>query len=211
MKQLTPLWLLGFVCVFAMNCREIMTDRAVLLVPLGQVAPEVLDSVSAAITEEFGTEATINPPVSLPNLAFVNEKTPRYRADSLLIFLKDFLKKEPFAHVMGVTSVDISTTKRTVLGDIKEPVSLYHDWGVFGLGQRPGQISVISTYRLQRQHPHFFSRIKKVAVHELGHNLGLRHCVETENCVMRDAAESINTINQVEKELCHLCKRKVEI
>ncbi len=35
----------------------------------------------------------------------------------------------------------------------------------------------------------YFTRFKKVAVHEFGHNLGLPHCSD-KTCVMPDAVES---------------------
>lgn len=43
----------------------------------------------------------------------------------------------------------------------------------------------------------YIERIKKICIHELGHNLGLKHCEFHEKCVMRDAAETIKTIDYV--------------
>jgi archaemetzincin len=113
--------------------------------------------------------------------------------------------------VMGITAADISTTKRDRFGSIKEPKEKYTDWGVFGLGYRPGSCTMVSIFRLKNPDKKLFlSRLKKVCVHELGHNLGLHHCTSSDNCVMKDAAETIKTIDKVELSLCESCKNKVK-
>ncbi|MFZ6014024.1 MAG: matrixin family metalloprotease [Bacteroidota bacterium] len=55
----------------------------------------------------------------------------------------------------------------------------------------------------------FLSRLKKVALHEIGHNIGLDHCSSTE-CFMRDAAETITTVDRVGCSLCEICKRNLD-
>ena len=52
-------------------------------------------------------------------------------------------------------------------------------------------------------------RFKKICIHELGHNLGLHHCENYDKCVMRDAAETIKTIDHVDLMLCDKCKNKI--
>ena len=37
--------------------------------------------------------------------------------------------------------------------------------------------------------------MKKVVLHELGHNFGIPHCTKTEPCVMKDAVEKISTVD----------------
>ena len=49
-------------------------------------------------------------------------------------------------------------------------------------------------------------RLQKVVIHEVGHNLGLPHCKVDSRCVMRDAAEKIQTIDEVDAALCEACK-----
>ena len=51
----------------------------------------------------------------------------------------------------------------------------------------------------------FVERLKKVTMHELGHNLGLPHCPNN-HCFMQDAAETIKTIDGVELNLCEECR-----
>ena len=121
--------------------------------------------------------------------------------------LIDLLKHKPdsISYILGVTSKDISTTKRNSDGTTKTPESKYSDWGIFGLGYRPGQSCVVSTFRIKHaEHDVFVSRMEKISIHEIGHNMGLKHC-ETENCVMQDAVETIKTVDNVSNQLCTNC------
>ncbi len=144
----------------------------------------------------------------LPEKAFVNIKSPRYRADSLLIELSKN-RPDSIGFILGITSKDISTTKRGLDGNIKKPKSKYTDWGVFGLGYKSGTSCIISTFRLKNVKTDLFiSRVQKISVHEIGHNLGLDHC-ETEKCVMQDAVETISTVDSEGFKLCEKCYRKI--
>jgi archaemetzincin len=146
--------------------------------------------------------------IPIPQETFINTITPRYRADKLIKYLKEN-KADTLAYIIGVTNHDISFTKRDNLGNIKKPENKYKDWGIFGLGYKPGSSCIISTYRVGSKNERFFiERIKKISIHELGHNLGLDHC-RTTNCVMQDAVETIKTIDKVRVELCNECKKKI--
>ncbi len=144
----------------------------------------------------------------MPKQAFVNIKSPRYRADSMILFQKRS-KADSIDYVLGVTSSDISTTKKDKYGNILQPESRYKDWGLFGLGYVPGPSCIVSTYRLGKSSAKFPSRLVKISLHELGHNLGLPHCTYSEKCVMRDAAETILTIDEVSELLCDHCKSQL--
>ena len=56
--------------------------------------------------------------------AFTELKTPRYRADSIIRLLKRS-KPDSVHYVVGLTSRDISTTKRESDGSIKKTVFKY--------------------------------------------------------------------------------------
>jgi len=160
-------------------------------------------AVSEALRAVFGAEVLMLPSRPLPQGAFTQIKTPRYRADSLLADLKRHKSPDVFC-VLGLTLKDISTTKRDQRGQVLTPESKYRDWGVFGLGYRPGPACVVSTFRLPNSNPTFLMRLKKISVHEVGHNLGLPHC-PVEGCVMMDAAETIKTIDRVNLAFCNQC------
>src|SRR5690606_36710283 len=118
-----------------------------------------------------------------------NSKSPRYRADKIIAEQRA-KKPDSIDYVLGYTSKDISTSKKEN-GQIKLPKHKYEDWGVMGLAYVVGNSCVVSSFRLKhKDSKKYFSRIKKVTVHELGHNLGLPHCANTK-CVMTDAVESV--------------------
>lgn len=98
--------------------------------------------------------------IDLPKNSFYKPRN-RYRADSIISFLSKNTKQN-FVTI-GLTTKDISTTK----GNIK-------DFGIMGLGFRPGTACVASSFRLNtnNRNEQFF----KVAIHELGHTQGLKHC-----------------------------------
>jgi len=165
----------------------------------------VTDSIVSALRQTYGAEIYILNNQPLPAHAFIHTKSPRYRADTLIRFLKT--NKPDFVdYFIGLTTQDISCTKRDSEGNIKKPHSTYSDWGVFGLGYLPGSSCMVSSYRLQHHNQKvFIARLKKVAIHELGHNLGLPHC-DSKGCVMQDAVERIQTIDSANSGLCSTCK-----
>jgi archaemetzincin len=180
----------------------------IALQPFAGFETELLDSIAVAIQEAYTVTVCVLPEIPLPQEAFVNIKSPRYRADSLLKYLKK-IKPDSIDYIIGLTRADISTTKRDGNKQIKQPESKYADWGVMGLGYMPGRSCVVSTYRLKnRNRKLFVERLQKVSVHELGHNFGLPHC-HTPTCVMQDAAESIKTIDNVGFAPCDLCRQKL--
>lgn len=200
-------WLL---LILLFSCSKRQSDSVIIGVQAyGEVNPAFLDSISDALETSFANEVVVLNQLSLPDHAFVHIKNPRYRADSLL---RDLVRNKPWYvdHVIGVTNHDISTTKKNDLGEIKKPVYKYMDWGVYGLGYVDGPSCVVSTYRLGKTcEPQFYARLKKIAIHEIGHNLGLNHC-ENKLCVMQDAAETIATIDRVGFNICSDCKRIIK-
>ena len=85
----------------------------------------------------------------------------------------------------------------------------YRDFGVFGLGYVGGPSCVVSTHRLgHSDRPRFFDRLKKIVVHELGHNRALPHCTDTA-CVMRDAVERMSSIDAAAASFCAVCLQRL--
>lgn len=177
------------------------------LQPFGQFSMAHATSVASVLEATFKFKVVVLPPQPLPAHTFVHIKTPRHRADSLIVHLRR-QKKKQFVCVLGLTNKDISTTKRDKHGQTLKPASKYQDWGVFGLGFCPGVACIVSTYRLNSANPLFISQLKKISVHEVGHNFGLPHCPNS-GCVMMDAAESIKTIDKVKLDFCSSCRMKL--
>lgn len=183
-------------------------NKTIALVPLGTFPLHFQEHIQSELEEHYGSKVYLMAQQDLPKWAFINVKSPRYRADSLLLYLKA-LKPDSIDHVLGLTQVDISTTKRDHLGRVKRPESRYRDWGVFGLGYKPGPAAVVSTFRLHRQPQELLEeRLLKICIHEAGHNFGLAHCPDKE-CIMTDAAERLSTIDGVAMELCENCRQEL--
>ena len=155
----------------------------VVLVVLGEFPAELVDGIEAALRSTYQVEVQRRSPVALPKSAWYAPRK-RYRADALLGHLGDLVAAAPRGtRILGLTSVDISTSKGKVA-----------DWGVFGLGELGGTAAVVSGHRLWRKTKDrrlVAWRVTNTAVHEVGHVLGLDHCDEP-RCVMLDAEGKID-------------------
>ena len=175
--------------------------------PIGKVASEQIELIQNALKKEYGFETTVLPVIDPPKRAFINVKSARYRADTLIRILRD-KRPDSVGIIFGLTGKDISITKYGADGAIKKPEYKYKDFGIFGLGFKPGTSSVVSVYRLGKGKT-LRSRLKKIALHEIGHNLGLKHCPD-KSCLMTDAVESIRTVDAAKETLCEMCKAQIQ-
>lgn len=167
------------------------------------------DNIKKAIVEYYGVSVFILPQRKLYKEAFINIKSPRYRADSIIKFQEHSLPDRA-DYILGLTEIDISTTKHNSDGSVKSPQWRYNDFGIMGLAYCPGKSCIVSGFRLKHKNKElYFKRFKKVVLHELGHNFGLPHCPD-KKCVMTDAVESIKTIDNANPELCVKCKKVIQ-
>jgi archaemetzincin len=177
----------------ALPCHALGAEASALIVlqPLGAtVPPAQLEAVSTAIAAFYAVQVLVAAPLALPKSAFY-AKRQRYRAERLLDFLVAEGRKDARV-VLGLTAVDISTTKAP-----------YEDWGILGLATLDGRSAVLSSFRCQRRAKnaeHARVRFAKTAVHELGHSFGLDHC-PTPGCIMHDGEGSVLTTD-TEHDLC---------
>lgn len=178
--------------------------------PYENFSKDKSEKIAKIITDFYGVKTVILSKIDLPKAAFVNLKSPRFRADSIIKFQKT-IKNDSLEFILGLTIKDISVTKHDSEGNILKPEWKYNDFGVMGLAYCPGNSAIISSFRLKNKDKKIeFERLQKVVIHEFGHNLGLPHC-PNKNCVMTSAAEKIATIDNEKMELCGKCKKQLGI
>jgi archaemetzincin len=189
------------------SCQE--KSNKIALQVFETIDAELKDSIASSLKNEYKAEIVFLAPIPLPANTFTNVKSPRYRADKLLQFLKT-IKPADCQYIIGITNRDISTTKRNSLGMTLKPAWKYEDWGVFGLGYVRGPACVVSSFRIKNCSKQLLiSRMQKISIHEIGHNMGLLHCTADEKCVMQDAVESVKTVDKAQPSLCKACRLKI--
>lgn len=171
------------------------SPRRLVLQPLGPALPSSdVEFVKRSLLTFYDFDLVIAESQPLPKKAYYPPRQ-RYRAEKLLEYLHTLLPQGA-ERIIGLTSVDISTTKGAVF-----------DWGIMGLATIEGQVSVLSSFRCRRK-VHTVEqgtiRFGKVAVHEMGHSLGLDHC-KTQGCIMHDGEGSATTVDG-EYDLCARCR-----
>ncbi|MEL1244562.1 zinc-dependent metalloprotease family protein [Flavobacterium sp. DGU11] len=200
--------LAAFLVLLSCSEKPIQKETVVGIIPYKGISHEKVAMVQKSIKEYYGIETKLLPEKELPKTAFVNIKSPRYRADSL-IAIQQRIIPDSIDYILGLTESDISVTKHDANGKIKTPEWKYNDFGIMGLAYCPGKSCIVSGFRLKHKDKEVhFGRFKKVVIHELGHNFGLPHC-PNKKCVMTDAVEKIATIDNARPELCSNCKSRI--
>ena len=162
-------------------------EITILIQPFEDVKPKQLAEISENIRKIY-PKIKILEPIDFPKNAYYQPRN-RYRADSIIKYLRT--KTPNNCVTLALTNKDISVTKGKVA-----------DFGVMGLGYRPGKACVASSFRLNTKNKN--EQFYKIAIHELGHTQGLKHCPD-KTCFMRDA-EGKNPTNE-EKDFCQNCKK----
>ncbi|OSZ78464.1 hypothetical protein CAP35_09485 [Chitinophagaceae bacterium IBVUCB1] len=183
-------------------------SKYVTIIPYGNISQEITDSLTVAIKRQYGYKTILMSADTLPS-AFINkEKGIRYSASNTIDYLKG-LKHDTVSFVVGITDADIYITKKDKYSNIKQPANKYKVWGIFGLAYKPGVSCIVSIRRLiHTNRGIMLSRIKKITLHEIGHNHGLHHC-QNKTCLMTDAVETISTIDNANEALCNDCMQQI--
>lgn len=185
MKKITILILVSLLATSFVNIKP----KTIYIQPLGDVNQEYINYLKKSVESFYGYNCVVKPKLNLTSDILAGSKT-RYEAGKIL---KKYNSKE---NVLLITEKDIAHRKS----------SEFPEWGIFGLGYRPGSTCVISTFRLKKNvsKAKLLDRLKKVALHEIGHNLGLEHCTNDKNCMMTSAS---GTVKQVDREKIWFCKK----
>lgn len=171
--------------------------NGIVLVDVGLLSGEsaaVLSELAGFLGEETGLETRVSERRLDVGMAY-DEARGQYRTQPLLSAL-DAWSAEASVRVLGVTEMDLMSPLFTF---------------VFGEAVLRGKSALVSLHRLRperyglRADPaEAEARLRRVALHELGHLAGLVHCREPE-CVMRfsGAAEEVDLTRDA---FCQVCR-----
>jgi len=191
------LFMLGFSPFYLLSCHQQAKSEKKVKATVDKISNRIVLQPFSDFTKadahkiseklkKLGLKTEVAEPINHPSSAWRDGRA-RYRADSLIRYLCGFTSEGDIT--IGLTNYDVSTTK-----DGKE------DWGVMGLGFRPGKACVISTFRIKGKNRE--EKFAKVIVHEFGHTRGLDHC-PVKDCLMRDA-EGKDHLDE-ETSFCKTC------
>ena len=191
-----------FLTILLPSLRVLAADPVPVIIaiqPLDTVRADRVEVMRKGMADAFGLKVEVLATRPLPKAAWYAPRG-RYRAEKLLDDLAANTAAK-YQLVVGITARDISTTK----GE-------HEDWGIFGLGEVSGRVCVLSTFRLGARgadETRLRERLRKVAVHEAGHVMGLDHCPH-HGCVMQDAESSIATVDAETGTFCETCKTTID-
>ncbi len=173
------------------------SEHIILISPIGELSPELIEAIAGEITRVFGFTAAIA--TLIEDISFALDQN-RNQYHSTLI-LDQLAARVPSSaiRVLAVAQVDLFI-----------PI-LTH---VYGEAQLGGSACIVSTYRLNEGRSGVdisrkgIDRIIKEAIHELGHTFNLRHCPQ-ESCIMHYCRNEAD-VDRKSDQLCRYCKVMLE-
>jgi len=169
--------------------------EVIYIQPLGNVSPEYIEAVIKSVRSFYKYDCVVSKKKEVTT-DVLSKIRKRVDANKLLA------KYKSSQNTLILTERDICYFK-----DKNNP-----EWGIFGLGLRPGKTCVISTSRLRKNvsKQKTYERLEKVALHEIGHNLGLEHCTNNKKCMMNDANGTIQQVDNEKVWFCEKCMKQIK-
>lgn len=160
--------------------------------------PDASEYVMGWLRDEFGVDPVPFTP-SIDAMGAFDRTRRQYSSTALLAALLQTLP-DPQGKIIGITGVDLYI-----------PVLTF----VYGEAQLGGNVAIASSFRLRNSfygmkpdHGVTLTRLLKESLHELGHTMGLVHCVDYQ-CVMC-ASTSVEEIDLKAEAFCAECRAVVD-
>lgn len=171
--------------------------QIIALQPFNNYDTLMLTDLTFDIRDFYNKQTIILKPVKIPE-SFYNTTIHQWSADSLIMLLSK-LRNDTIAEVIGFTNNPIFTIK-------KNDRMSYYDENIFGMGHQPGNVCVVSDSKFGSTYRTLcYLRLRKVTIHEIGHNLGLSHC-DNEKCIMSEKNGNTINLDKSENDYCQKCK-----
>lgn len=126
-----------FACGLFTSCKTEPEKLKVCLQPYQGIEAIYIQECKSALENYYKWTVDVLSTKELPKEAYYKPRN-RYRADKLIRILRSEAPNG-YDKIIGLTNRDISTTK-----------GKYEDWGILGLGFKPGKSCVVSTFRLKK-------------------------------------------------------------
>ena len=177
-----------------------MDKFTIILSPVGLKDSKLALAIEEFLESKFNASVSIERKVGMGHLInFFNEERGQVNAESLLKDLQKKIPSNPLTRIILIMDVDAYVEGLNFIFGIAS-----EGWGgiVFLRRLHP------EFYGLPSHHALFRARVVKEAMHELGHSLGLAHCLER-TCVMR-FSNSVWEVDSKLSEFCSKCKLIIE-
>jgi archaemetzincin len=157
------------------------------IIPMGRLNSMALSVIAANAQAILGLNTRIFPDQPEPEFAFMARRG-QYEAGKIVRALTANSDHVPLR--LAVVGVDIYT-----------PILTY----IFGESQLGGKAAVISLFRLQNKNlEEAYNRAAKIALHEIGHLLGIVHC-EAADCLM-GFSKDLAKLDERPLRFCQACE-----
>lgn len=177
-------------------------DKIIAIQPLGDYDTTCLHFISNEISNFYSRKVIILKPVDIPPSFRFSENYDFYSADSILNWLQGFVKEE-IIEVIGLAHKKIGIVKK------EKNTASNTLTTVLGLGDFPGHCCVVSDHNFEIGDTVFYkNRLRKVVLHEVGHNLGLDHC-SNDVCIMSEKNKSLTGFLKSGDDYCEACKKNL--
>jgi archaemetzincin len=163
----------------------------IFILPIGGIPSPIVDSISSHLEKVFETEVRTIEEMGIPESAF-DPLRNQYKGEAILRFIPS---RE--GYTLGIIDEDLYSPGLNFIFGIADPIR---------------RVAIISITRLKpsfwgepEDEDLYMERIKKEAVHEMGHLYGLPHC-DNPLCVMF-FSNTIGDTDRKSSDFCKSCKK----